>query len=66
MELYDRAGHRLYLTAEERTAFLDAARKAERTTRTFCTVLHDTGCRISEALAMTPDRVDFSGKAVPD
>lgn len=64
MGLYDREGHRLYLTAEERLAFLEAARRAERTVRTFCTVLHDTGARISEALALTPDRVDFSGKAL--
>ncbi|NOT57461.1 MAG: tyrosine-type recombinase/integrase [Deltaproteobacteria bacterium] len=27
-------------------------------------ILHDTGFRISEALALTSDRVDFSGKAV--
>lgn len=32
--------------------------------RTLCVILHDTGCRISEALALTSDRVDFSGKAV--
>ncbi len=32
--------------------------------RTLCVLLHDTGCRISEALALTSDRVDFSGKAV--
>ena len=38
MELYDAQGHRLYLTAEERTAFLDSVRKAERRVRTFCTV----------------------------
>jgi integrase len=27
-------------------------------------VLHFTGCRISEALSMTPRRVDLSGRAV--
>jgi integrase/recombinase XerD len=30
----------------------------------LCVILHDTGCRISEALSLTRDRVDFSGKAV--
>jgi len=30
----------------------------------LCVILHDTGCRVSEALSLTPDRVDFSGKAV--
>ena len=64
MELYDQHGYRLYLTAEERVGFLAAARDSSREVRTFCTVLHDTGCRISEALALTPDRVDFAGKAL--
>ena len=27
-------------------------------------VHHTTGCRISEALALTPERVDLTGKAV--
>ncbi len=42
----------------------EKAREAERTVRTFCTVLHDTGCRISEALALTPDRIDLAAKAI--
>ena len=37
-----------YLTADERVAFLAAA-KAARPVRTFCGVLHTTGCRVSEA-----------------
>ena len=64
MELYDPQGRRLYLTAEERRAFLAAAKDAPREVRTFCLVLHDTGCRISEALALTPRRFDLSGKAI--
>jgi len=64
MELYDPQGRRLYLTAEERAAFLTAAKDAPRAVRTFCLVLHYTGCRISEALALTPRRVDLSGKAI--
>src|SRR5215813_2734037 len=62
--LHDRQGHRLYLTAEERAAFLLAAQHFPREVRTLCVILHDTGCRISEALSLTGDRVDFSGKAV--
>ncbi len=62
--LHNREGHRLYLTAEERAAFLLAAQHFPREVRTLCVILHDTGCRISEALALTSDRVDFSGKAV--
>ena len=64
MDLFDAQGHRLYLTHEERTAFLDAAKTAPREVRTFCLVLHYTGCRISEALALTPNSFDFSGKAI--
>lgn len=63
-ELIDRQGHRLYLTAAERLAFLAAAAKAPRDVRSFCEVLHFTGCRISEALALTASRVDLDGQAV--
>src|SRR5215212_2640421 len=62
--LHDATGHRLYLTAAERAAFLVAAQHFPRKVRTLCVILHDTGCRISEALSLTTDRVDFSGKAV--
>jgi integrase len=62
--LHDRDGHRLYLTAAERAAFLTAAQEFPREVRSFCTLLHDTGCRVSEALAVTPERIDFAGKAV--
>ncbi len=64
MELFDAEGRRLYLTAPEREAFLDAAKDALPAVRTLCLVLHDTGCRISESLALTPKSFDFSGKAV--
>ena len=32
--------------------------------RTFCETLHYTGCRISEALEITPKRVDLSGQQI--
>lgn len=57
--LFNTDGTRKYLTAEERRAFLDAASKADREVRTFCGVLAYTGCRISEALALTVERVDM-------
>ena len=63
-ELIDRDGRRKYLTAEERAAFLRAADKAERGVRTFCHVLHYTGCRISEACELTYDRVDLAGGVI--
>lgn len=59
--LYDPSGLRLYLTADERQAFHDAARALPRERRTFCQTLYWTGCRTSEALQLTYDRVDLSG-----
>ena len=35
-----------------------AAAKAPREVRTFCGTLHATGCRISEALALTAQQID--------
>ena len=64
MQLHDARGKRLYLASDERRAFVAAAVVAERPVRTFCAVLHDTGCRISEALALTPARVDLAGRSV--
>ena len=52
-------GKHLYLTAGERVAFLAAATKVARPVRTLCGVLHTTGCRVSEALALTPEHVDL-------
>ena len=64
MQLYDNQGRRLYFTEDERKAFMTAARKASREVRSFCSILHYTGCRISEALALTPQSVDLSGKVI--
>lgn len=59
MGLYDQNGHRKYLTPAERETFLKAADDADREVRTFCATLAYAGCRISEALALTADRVDL-------
>jgi integrase/recombinase XerD len=64
MDRYDTQGRRLYLTADERAAFLEAAKEAPREVRTLCLVLAFTGCRISEALSLTPRNFDLSGKAI--
>ena len=64
-ELFTSEGKRKYLTAQERTDFLAAAALQERgEVRTFCMVLAYTGCRISEALELSFDRIDFAAKAV--
>ena len=64
MRLYDTQGHRLYLTGSERDDFRKAAEKAPREVRTYCHTLLYTGCRPSEALALTANRVDFQAQAI--
>jgi integrase/recombinase XerD len=61
MQLYDDEGARKYLTPGERDAFLKAAEDAPREVRTFCGTLVYAGCRITEALQLTADRVDLKG-----
>ena len=64
MRLHDPAGNRLYLNAEERAAFLAAARRQPARDRTLCEALHWTGCRRSELLEITPVRIDLSGGTI--
>lgn len=64
MQIFDQKGNRLYLTEEEREAFRKAALVAERPVRTLCETLFYTGCRISEGLELTPQRVDFSAQTI--
>ena len=61
MQMYDRTGQRKYLTPTERLDFIRAAENAPSEVRTFCETLAHTGCRISEALALTATRVDVHG-----
>jgi integrase len=60
MRLHTADGARKYLTAGERAAFLREAGRAERDIRTLCLTLAYGGCRLSEALALTADRVDLA------
>ena len=64
MRLYDTAGNRLYLNAEERAAFLAVARRKPARDRTLCETLLFTGCRPSELLEIAPARVDLSGGTI--
>ncbi len=63
-DLYDAQGNRKYLTKTERQAFLKAARAEERERRTFCEMLHYSGARISEVLAVTVGRLDLDNRSV--
>jgi integrase/recombinase XerD len=58
MRLYDPYGKRLYLTHAERLAFLDAVRTNTPMLNGLAVVLAFTGCRLSEALALTPNRIE--------
>lgn len=64
MRLYSPDGERLYLSADERQRFLQAAREEEREDRLFCHVLHYTGARPSEVLELTPDRISISERTM--
>jgi integrase/recombinase XerD len=57
--LYTRTGKRKYLTRDERARFIAAAKACTRDElRTLCLTLAYTGCRISEALALTVGAVE--------
>jgi integrase/recombinase XerD len=60
MALHTADGTRKYLTTGERDAFLRAAEQADRRVRTLCMTLAYAGCRLSEALALTVERVDLA------
>src|SRR4051812_17867943 len=60
MGLHTAEGLRKYLTAGEREAFLRDAERADRAVRTLYMTLAYAGCRLSEALALTADRVDLA------
>lgn len=64
LNLYDVQGHRKYLTAGEREAFLKAAADSSREVRILCGTLLYTGCRISEALALTAAHVDLKDRGI--
>jgi integrase len=60
ISMFDTCGNRKYLTTLERNAFLEAASEADPEVMTFCIILAYTGARLSEVLALSPMRIDFS------
>lgn len=64
MSLHTAQGRRKYLTPDERIRFLAAASGQPPETLTLCLILAWTGCRISEALALTHADLDQQGGIV--
>ena len=55
---YDGVGRRKYLNTNENQRFLDGLSGLPERKRVFCLFIYYTGCRISEALNLTPKDLD--------
>ncbi|MBO6922946.1 MAG: tyrosine-type recombinase/integrase [Roseicyclus sp.] len=64
MRLYNHARQRLYINAEERQRFLRAAYAAAPQVQSLCLTLLFTGCRISEALALTASAIQPAAQTI--
>jgi integrase len=62
--MFDTRGQRKYLTSEEMEQLIRWADHYDDRTRSFCRFLAETGCRISEALAMRRERLNFTDTSV--
>jgi integrase/recombinase XerD len=63
--LFDRKGNRKYLNGPERKAYLQAVKdEPDVVWRAFYLTMFYTGCRVSEGLNVTAERIDLAGKAV--
>lgn len=62
--LYTAAGERKYLNTDERAAFKRSALSMPPHIRTYGLFIYYTGARTSEALEVTPDRINFEDKTV--
>jgi integrase/recombinase XerD len=63
-QLFNKQGERLFFNDEERSAFISTADGATDTVRTFCNVLHYTGCNFTEAMNLTFRGIDCAGRAI--
>jgi integrase len=63
-QLFDQSGRRKYLTSEEVVRYMRAAQAADPHLRAFFLLLAQSGCRISEALAITPQHLDHESQRV--
>ncbi|NJB38126.1 site-specific integrase [Croceivirga sp. JEA036] len=64
MRIFDQEGNRLYLNQKEIQQFLKTAKQKNAKIRTLAETLTYTGCRLSEALAITPENILFNDNQV--
>lgn len=64
LSLHTSGGRRKYLTAAERARFMASAAARPPAIETFCLTLAWTGCRITEALNLTPADLDTDAGTV--
>lgn len=62
--LFNEHGERLFFNEGERSSFIRTADGAQDTVRTFCNVLHYTGCNFTEALNVTPRCIDCARRVI--
>ena len=62
--VFDVHGQRKYVTSDEMIRLLHEADHFDDRTRAFCRFLAETGCRISEALAMQRRQIHFADHVV--
>ena len=61
---YDCDGRRKYLSGDEGRRFIRHATSLPKANALFCLTIYYTGCRISEALTLRQQDVDFEAKVV--
>ncbi len=65
LQLSDQSRNGKYLKSPERAQYANTAKGLEfREARTFCMLLHHSGCRIQEGLNVTVRQIDFSAGCV--
>jgi integrase len=64
IQLHDDSGQRKYLTHDERVLFLRACDSLTTEKALFCKTLLFCGCRISEALQLTRERIDEQNQTI--
>ncbi len=63
-QIHDEAGRRKYLTQDEFARFLSAARRLSPPMLALCHLIAYSGCRVSEALALTVQQLDMDRLAI--